>query len=100
MHIGTLAAGAMLAMAGTAQAQDQTWSFDAEFSETYPAVNGGLSVGYDVSRNDNLYLAGQWYLTIAGEEDTAVLAPASPPPHFLGSSLLEQGLEGLPRGGS
>lgn len=64
-------------------------------SETYPAVNGGVSVGYDVTRNFNLYLGGQWYMTFADEEDTEAIADATgeEPFDLLSSVPLVAGLE-------
>lgn len=82
--------------ATTIDAEDLAAGDEAEeFSQTYPAVNGGLSVGYDVTRNLNLYLAGQWYLTIADEADTEVLVDAvgEEPFDVMSSVPLVAGLE-------
>lgn len=45
-----------------------------ELSETYPTANGGLRLGYDVTRNVNVFAGGQWYLQFADESETAPLA--------------------------
>lgn len=43
-----------------------------DFRETYFALNGGLGVGYGVSRNVSLFVDGQWYLTFTDADDTGV----------------------------
>lgn len=51
---------------------------DADFTETYFALNGGLRVGYDVTDNVNLFLGGQSYVTFTDEVDFARLAALTP----------------------
>lgn len=54
-----------------------TETTEIDFNETYFTANGGLKVGYDVHRNVNVYAGGQWFLTFADEDDTAVFDPVS-----------------------
>ena len=49
-----------------------------DFSSTYFTANGGLKLGYDVSRNVAVYAGGQWYLAFTDEDDTAVFSALSP----------------------
>lgn len=49
----------------------------ATFTETYPTVNGGLRVGYDVVAGVNLFARGQWYMQFTDEQETAPLAELS-----------------------
>lgn len=59
-----------------------TWDTDeftangsqAELSETYLTANGGLEAGYQVTRNLNVFLGGQWYLQFTDEAETRSLA--------------------------
>lgn len=43
-----------------------------DFTETYFTVNGGLQVGYDVSRNATLFAAADAYLIATDKKDTRV----------------------------
>ena len=53
-----------------------TWDTDeflsqegvSEVSDTYFTANGGLRVGYDVARNANVFVGGQWYLQFSDAE--------------------------------
>ncbi|MFW6192310.1 MAG: hypothetical protein ACOC83_02395 [Gemmatimonadota bacterium] len=49
-----------------------------DFSETYFTANGGLKVGYDVTRRINVFVGGQWYLAFTDEDDTAVYSALNP----------------------
>jgi len=49
-----------------------------DFTETYFQMNGGVRLGYDISRNAEVALGVQSYLAFLDEEDTAVFATANP----------------------
>jgi len=49
-----------------------------DFSETYFTTNGGVRVGYDVSRSLNVFVGGQAYLMVTDDADTAVFAQINP----------------------
>jgi len=49
-----------------------------DFSETYFTTNGGVRVGYDVSRSLNVFVGGQAYLMVTDDSDTAVFAQINP----------------------
>lgn len=59
-----------------------TWDTDeftsdgtrTDFSETYLTANGGLEVGYQVSRTATVFLGGQWYMQFTDETETQPLA--------------------------
>lgn len=50
----------------------------SDFNQTYFSLNGGLELGYDVTRQLNLYAGGQIYVIFADEDDTAAFAALSP----------------------
>ncbi|MFQ5651770.1 MAG: outer membrane beta-barrel protein [bacterium] len=45
----------------------------ADFDETYFTLNGGLRLGYVVSRNFSIFVDGRLYLTFTDEKDTSVI---------------------------
>jgi hypothetical protein len=45
-----------------------------DFTETYPAVNAGIEVGYDVSQSVELAVRGAGFYVFADEDETAALA--------------------------
>lgn len=49
-----------------------------DFTETYFTLNGGLSIGYDVSRSLEVFLEGQWYLAFTDDDETAVFHAVTP----------------------
>lgn len=71
-----------------------TWDTDSftvgtasdEVSETYFTANGGLKVGYDVHRNVNVFVGGQWYLQFTDEADTQPLAELAGQPEGFDSA--------------
>lgn len=52
---------------------------EAELTETYFTVSGGLGVGLDIASGLSLVMDGQWYLAFTDEEDTAVLTSVPEP---------------------
>lgn len=46
---------------------------DVDFSGTYPALNSGVKVGYELKSNVEIFLGGQMYLTFADEEEMVEL---------------------------
>jgi len=51
---------------------------EADFTETYVSVNGGLEVSYDLSRSVDVALGGSSHVVFADELETRVLADESP----------------------
>jgi hypothetical protein len=49
----------------------------ADFDETYFALNGGLRIAYELSRNVSIDFVGRWYLTFTDKEDTALFSQFS-----------------------
>jgi hypothetical protein len=49
-----------------------------DLTKTYFALNGGLKADYDVTRNVNLFVGGQAYLTFTDENDLRPLAALAP----------------------
>jgi hypothetical protein len=45
-----------------------------DFSETYFTANGGLTLGYQVSRSVSVFIGGQAFIMFADEDDTAIFA--------------------------
>ncbi|MFQ5889524.1 MAG: outer membrane beta-barrel protein [Gemmatimonadota bacterium] len=45
-----------------------------DFSETYFALNGGLTIGYDVGPNVNVFVGGEAFVVFSDEDDTVVFS--------------------------
>jgi hypothetical protein len=51
---------------------------EADFTETYLRVNGGLDIGYQASDNVKIAVGGGSYITFVDEEDMALFATMNP----------------------
>ena len=68
-----------LGAGGTSMSADRNFpdDVDVDFSGTYPSINTGMKIGYQVSPMMDLFLGGQMFLTFADEEEIAELVKRS-----------------------
>lgn len=48
------------------------------FTQTYPALNGGLKIGYGISRNVDIFVNGGFNVTFTDDDDTIVFSQINP----------------------